>query len=75
MILTDPFIPNFPDYEDDFILREGMVLAIEPMFINGHSKLSVAENKWDIVAEGLTAHYEHTILITDKEPYILTKEH
>jgi methionyl aminopeptidase len=71
---SSPFIPSVPDYESDFILRPGMVLAIEPMFILGHdSKLGVLNNKWDVVCHNKTAHFEHTILITDRDPYILTR--
>lgn len=69
---SDPFVPNTPDYENDVILRPGMVFAIEPMFIMGNAKLKIAGNGWDIVAEYGTAHCEHTILVTDSDPLILT---
>jgi len=69
---SDPFVPNIPDYESEIRLRPGMVFAIEPMFIFGSNKVKVADNGWDIVADGNSAHCEHTILVTDDYPLILT---
>ena len=69
---SDPFVSNIPDYADDLRLRAGMVFAIEPMFMVQKSKTRVAESGWDIVANCNTAHCEHTILITDGDPFILT---
>lgn len=69
---ADPFVPNIPDYDDDLRLRPGMIFAVEPMFIIGGPKLEIAENGWDIVAKCDTAHCEHTILVTDGDPLILT---
>lgn len=68
---ADPYIPNIPDYENDIRLRKGMVIAIEPMFINGSN--SIKSSGWDIIATANTAHCEHTILVTEKEPIILTR--
>jgi methionyl aminopeptidase len=70
---SDPFVPNIPDDEEDCHLQPGMIFAIEPMLIDGPDKIKVADNGWDIVAEGNTAHCEHTILITEDEPFILTE--
>lgn len=67
---ADPYVSNIPDYENDILLRKGMIIAIEPMFIDGSD--IVYSKGWDIVATGKTAHCEHTILI-DEEPVILTK--
>ena len=69
---ADPFVPNIPDYDEDLRLRPGMIFAIEPMFILGSPRVSVAQNGWDIVADSNTAHSEHTILITESDPLILT---
>jgi len=70
---SEPFVPNIPDYYYDLKLRPDMIFAIEPMLINGSSNLRIADNKWDIIAENITAHFEHTILITEDEPLILTR--
>lgn len=69
---SDPFVANIPDYGEDLRLRPGMVFAIEPMFISGKNKLEIASNEWDIVANSNTAHCEHTVLVTDGDPLILT---
>lgn len=71
----DPSIPNFGLSGQGARLEEGMVIAIEPMaFIGGH-EVEVADNGWDVYAKdkSQTAHFEHTILITDKKPLIITK--
>lgn len=71
---ADPFVANIPDYEDDLDLRPGIIIAVEPMLIDGSAtQLKTAENGWDVVAPGITAHYEHTILITEDDPCILTR--
>lgn len=51
-----------------------MTLAIEPMVIMGNSDILQLDDGWTIVSEDGTfaAHYENTILITEKEPEILT---
>ena len=52
-----------------------MTLAIEPMVIMGKSNILQLDDGWTIISEdgSLAAHYENTILITEKEPEILTK--
>jgi len=70
---SDPFVSNLTNHEEDLRLRPGMIFAIEPMFIMGGPKIIIAKNGWDIVAETHTAHCEHTILITDGDPLILTQ--
>lgn len=69
-----PFIPNYYTRENDMRLHPGMVLAIEPMFIDATSnKLIIEDDGWTVKAQGNTAHFEHTILITDNEPIVLTQ--
>jgi methionyl aminopeptidase len=69
-----PFVANIPDIMEDCVLRPGMILAIEPMFIDSASnQVRVAEDKWSVIAQGITAHFEHTVLITENDPIILTK--
>ena len=69
----DPTIPNFGAKGKGPRLRKGMTIAIEPMVNIGTNR--VIENGWEFyVADGsLSAHYEHTILITDNEAELLTK--
>ena len=70
----DPQVPNYGKPGTGSILRPGMTLAIEPMFTYGSEKVYVAENGWTVktVDGSLAAHCEHTILITDNLPEILT---
>lgn len=71
----EPEIPNFGPPGLGPLLKSGMVLAIEPMINLGKWECYVAENGWTAVTkDGLvSAHFEHTIAITDKGPVILTK--
>ena len=70
----DPGIPNYGKAGKGIRLEPGMTLAIEPMVIMGKSEIYELEDGWTIVTEdgSLSAHYENTILITEKEPEILT---
>jgi len=73
---AQPFIPNDPQLmEEDVTLYPGMVLAIEPMFIDSKSnRVEVISDGWSVVAQGNAAHCEHTIVVTDSDPLILTEE-
>lgn len=72
---ADPFVSNIPEKtENDIKLRPGMIIAIEPMLVdykNGKTQVS-SQDGWSVVANGMAAHCEHTILVTDEEPFILT---
>jgi len=70
----DPQIPNFGNPGDGLILQRGMTVALEPMVNAGTWRTRVEENGWTVVtADGrLSAHFEHTIAITDSGPEILT---
>jgi methionyl aminopeptidase len=71
----DPQIPNFGIPGRGPRLREGMTLAIEPMVNEGGYEVMILEDGWTAVTmDGkLSAHFEHTILVTDDKPRILTK--
>ncbi len=70
----DPGIPNFGKAGRGIRLEPGMTLAIEPMVTAGKPDIVQGEDGWSIwtLDESLSAHYENTILITEKEPEILT---
>ena len=70
----DPGIPNYGKPGKGIKLEPGMTLAIEPMVIQGKPDILELEDGWTIITEdgSLSAHYENTILITEKEPEILT---
>ena len=70
-----PQVPNYGRPGRGPRLRAGMVFAIEPMVNIGTEKVRVLEDEWTAVtADGsLSAHYEHTVLITDNGPEVLTR--
>ena len=70
----DPGIPNYGKAGRGMKIEPGMTLAIEPMVIQGKPNILELEDGWTIITEdgSLAAHYENTILITEKEPKILT---
>jgi len=70
----DPSIPNFGKKGTGAKLKNGMTLAIEPMVNSGKYDVITANDGWTIVtADGSTsAHFEHTILINNNLPEILT---
>jgi len=68
----EPLIPNFA-VGKGLLLRKGMTLAIEPMVTAGDWHTKLADNQWTVLtADGsLSAHFEHTIAITDDEAEVL----
>ena len=69
-----PMVPNFGEAGSGMPLRPGMTIAIEPMVLIGTHATRVLRDKWTVVsADGsLTAHFEHTVAVTEGEPLILT---
>jgi len=70
----DPQVPNFVDGKSSERLRPGMTIAIEPMVNAGLPGVKVLNDGWTVVTQdgSLSAHFEHTVLITESEPEILT---
>ncbi len=70
----DPQVPNYGRPKTGPVLRPGMTLALEPMFTLGNEKVFVDKDGWTVrtVDKKVAAHFEHTILITDSLPEILT---
>jgi methionyl aminopeptidase len=69
-----PFVCNKLDNYNNFTLRHGVVLAIEPMFIIGKSnKTKVSHDGWSVFTDGISAHCEHTIVVHNDGPIILTR--
>jgi methionyl aminopeptidase len=70
----EPQIPNWGEPGRGPLLAAGMTLAIEPMINAGDPEVVVAEDRWSIsTADGsLSAHFEHTVAVTESEPRILT---
>ena len=71
----DPEIPNFGKAGSGPVLVSGMVLAIEPMINMGGWECFILDNGWTAVTKdgAVSAHFEHTVAITDKGPVILTQ--
>jgi methionyl aminopeptidase len=71
----DPQIPNFGRPNRGPRLRPGMTFALEPMVMAGDWQTRVLSDNWTVVtADGsLSAHFEHTLAVTDGEPEILTR--
>ena len=71
----EPQVPNFRSRGADTRLREGMVLAIEPMVNSGRPEARVLDDRWTAVtADGsCSAHFEHCVAVTKNGPLILTQ--
>lgn len=71
----DPDVPNYGKKGTGPILKEGMVIAVEPMLNLGTEEIFMLDDDWTIVtADDLpSAHYEHTVLVTKDGYEILTK--
>jgi len=70
----EPQVPNFGSPEAGPLLREGMVLAIEPMVNQGGWEVYTLEDQWTVVTRDgkLSAHFEHTVVVTAHGPEILS---
>ena len=71
----DPEIPNFGPPHQGPILKKGMVLAIEPMVNLGSWQTKILSDGWTVVTQDgkASAHFEHTVAITENGPKILTQ--
>jgi methionyl aminopeptidase len=70
----EPQVPNYGKKGSGPKLKAGMTLAIEPMVNMGRAEVRILEDKWTVVTQdGLpSAHFEHTVLITNDQPEVLT---
>ena len=70
----DPEVPNFGTAGRGMRLYTGMTIAIEPMINIGSPDVKVLSDGWTVVTAdgGLSAHYEHTVAITEGKPVLLT---
>lgn len=71
----DPQVPNYGTRGHGARLREGMVIAIEPMVNAGRPGARLLDDKWTAVTEdgSYSAHFEHCVAVTEDGPVILTK--
>jgi len=70
----EPQVPNYGRAGHGPLLREGMVLAIEPMLSAGTARIKTLDDGWTVITadRALSAHYEHTVGITKDGPRVLT---
>lgn len=71
----EPQVPNFGTRDRGVRLREGMVLAIEPMVNAGGSDVIIKQDGWTAVTKdgSRSAHFEHSVAVTHKGPYVLSQ--
>ena len=72
----EPQVPNYVDRKNENPrLKEGMVLAIEPMVNAGRPETKVLSDKWTAVAKdgSYSAHFEHCVAVTSNGPWVLTR--
>src|SRR3990172_9298445 len=71
----DPQVPNFGKPGEGPRLKEGLVLAIEPMVNLGKHEVEVLSDRWTVVTrdKSLSAHFEHTVALTSDGPKVLTR--
>lgn len=69
-----PQVPNFGKRGQGDKLEVGLVIAIEPMVVTGKKRTKIGKDGFSYITadKGLAAHFEHTVAITEKGPYILT---
>jgi methionyl aminopeptidase len=69
-----PQVPNYGTEGSGLLLRAGMTIAIEPMVLIGTHETRILRDQWTVVSadRSLTAHFEHSVAVTDADPLILT---
>ncbi len=72
----DPDVPNYGKYDTGLVLKAGMTIAIEPMLNLGTEKIYLLDDDWTIITRDNkpSAHFEHTVLVTEDGYEILTGE-
>jgi methionyl aminopeptidase len=72
----EPEVPNVGQRGSGMKLRPGMVLAVEPMVNQGTDEVELLEDDWTAITldRKLSAHFEHTVLITEGGPEVLTRQ-
>jgi methionyl aminopeptidase len=73
----DPQVPNYGRSGTGIRLKKGMVLAIEPMVNEGDWAIQIMQDGWTAVTKdgSLSAHFEHSVAITDNGPFVLSDLH
>ena len=71
----EPDVPNYGKAHTGLLLKEGMVIAVEPMITAGTREIYILDNDWTIITQDdkPAAHFEHTVLVTKEGYEILTR--
>lgn len=69
-----PQVPNYGDPGTGILLRPGMTIALEPMVLIGTFRTRILSDQWTVISadKSLTAHFEHSVAVTEGDPLILT---
>ena len=75
-IHEQPHVPNYPDPQARQIMHEGLVITVEPIISAGSGHIFTAKDGWTLrtTDQSLSAHFEHTLVITAGAPILLTAE-
>jgi methionyl aminopeptidase len=70
----DPQVPNYGTRGTGLKLHPGMTIALEPMVLEGEPETRLLDDRWTVVSQDgkLTAHFEHSVAVTENGPLILT---
>ena len=73
-IHESPHVPNFPDPQARQIMKEGLVITVEPIIASGSGRVVTDQDGWTIRTgdHSLSAHFEHSLVITSGAPILLT---
>jgi methionyl aminopeptidase len=69
-----PRVPNYPDPQASQIMKEGLVITVEPIITSGSGEVSTDKDGWTVRTSDrkISAHFEHTLVITAAAPILLT---
>jgi methionyl aminopeptidase len=69
-----PHVPNYADPQAQQIMKEGLVITVEPIISTGSGKIFTAKDGWTLCTgdHALSAHFEHTLVVTTAAPILLT---
>jgi methionyl aminopeptidase len=69
-----PHVPNYPDPQARQIMKEGLVITVEPIISSGSGRVFTDEDGWTVRTSerALSAHFEHTLVVTSGAPILLT---
>ncbi|HKB98208.1 MAG TPA: type I methionyl aminopeptidase [Terriglobales bacterium] len=73
-IHESPHVPNYPDPEAGQVMNEGLVITVEPIISSGSGRVFTDKDGWTVRTRdhALSAHFEHTLVITSGPPILLT---